>query len=356
MEDRENKTEEPTPKRLRDARQKGQVAKSADLNAAVSFFAFTLLIGVLGPYVLNNGLNFMKNSLNVNFSQGLSISNLRSILLNNIVKYFMFFGPFGLIAIVIGIVINLIQVGFLFTVDPLKPDIKRLNPIEGFKNIFSKKSIFTLGKNIGKLILVFYMTYRNLSGSINELFNSGNIGTEKLFYFVLEFIKDLSFNIAMIMLILGIVDYIFERRDHRKNLRMSKQEIKDEHKEMEGNPEVKGVRRERQRQLSMGRMMANIEDSTVVVTNPTHIAVVLRYDSEREDAPIVTAKGTEYIAEKIKEKAKENNIPIMEDKPLARSMYKRVEIGQYVPMDLYKSIAEILAIVYQMEERNKGRI
>lgn len=356
MEDRENKTEEPTPKRLRDARSKGQVAKSGDLNAAVSFFGFTLLIGVLGPYVLKNGIGFMKKSLGVNFSQGLSIANLRAILLTNILEYLIFFGPFALIALVLGVIVNLIQVGFLFTLDPLKPDFKRLNPIEGFKNIFSKKSIFTLGKNIGKLILVFYMTYRNLSNSINEIFASGNIGTEKLFYFVLDFIKSLSMNIAIVILILGIVDYIFERREHRKNLRMSKQEIKDEYKEMEGSPEVKGVRRERQRQLAMGRMMENIEDSTVVVTNPSHIAVALRYDSERDEAPIVIAKGAEYIAKKIKEKAEENKIPIMEDKSLARAMYKRVEIGESVPVDLYKSIAEILALVYQIEERNKGRI
>lgn len=356
MEDKENKTEEATPKRLRDAKKRGQVAKSADLNAAVSFFIFTLLIGVLGPYILNNGLIFMKNSLGMNFTMDMTKTNLRTMFLNNIIQYFIFFTPFALIALVIGVVINLAQVGFLFTTDPLKPDIKRLNPIEGFKNIFSKKSLFTLAKNMAKLILVFYMTYKNLKGSINQLLNSGNIGTEKLFYFLLDFIKALSLNIAIVMLGLGILDYVFQRRDHRKNLRMSKQEIKDEHKEMEGSPEIKGARRQRQRQLAMGRMMTNIEDSTVVVTNPTHIAVVLRYDSEKDEAPVVTAKGAGYIAEKIKEKARENKIPIMENKPLARAMYKRVEIGDYVPMDLYKAIAEILAIVYQMREKNKGKI
>lgn len=356
MEDKENKTEEATPKRLRDAKKRGQVAKSADLNSAVSFFVFTLLIGLLGPYVLNNGLVFMKNSLNTNFQVDMSLSNLRAMFLNNIIQYLIFFVPFGIIAMIIGIVVNLVQVGFLFTTDPLKPDIKRLNPIEGFKNIFSKKSMFTLAKNMAKLILVFYMTYRNLSKSINQLFNSGNIGTEKLFYFLLDFIKSLSFNIALVMLALGIVDYVFQRREHRKNLRMSKQEIKDEHKEMEGSPEVKAARQQRQRQLAMGRMMTNIEESTVVITNPTHIAVVLRYDSQKDQAPIVTAKGAGYVAEKIKEKAKENNVPIMENKSLARTMYKRVEIGDHVPMDLYKAIAEILAVVYQMKEKTKGKI
>lgn len=356
MEDKENKTEEATPKRLQDAKKKGQVAKSADLNSAVSFFIFTLLIGVLGPYVLNNGLIFMKNSLDISFRLDMTMSNLRTIFINNVIQYFLLFSPFALIAIVIGVVINLVQVGFLFTTDPLKPDINRLNPIEGFKNIFSKKSMFTLGKNLAKLALVFYMSYRNLLESINKLLNSGNIATEGLFYFLLDFIKALSLNIAIVMLVLGILDYVFERRDHRKNLRMSKQEIKDEHKEMEGNPEVKAARQQRQRQLAMTRMMGSIEESTVVITNPTHIAVVIRYDRDKDEAPIVTAKGAGHIAERIKEKAKEHKIPIMENKPLARTMYKEVEIGNFIPMDLYKAIAEILAVVYQMRDRNKGKI
>lgn len=172
----------------------------------------------------------------------------------------------------------------------------------------------------------------------------------------MAFIKDLSLNIAVIMLILGIIDYVFERREYKKNLRMSKQEIKDEFKEMEGSPEIKAARQQRQRQIAMGRMMSSIKDGTVVVTNPTHIAVVIRYDSNIDEAPIVVAKGgVGYIAEKIKEVAKENDIPIMENKPpLARTMYKEVEIGgDYVPVELYKAIAEILALVYEMEEKKQ---
>lgn len=356
MEDKENKTEEATPKRLRDAKKRGQIAKSADLNAAVSFFAFTLLISTLGTYVLNNSLKLMRSSLSRSFNLEMAVSTLRVIFFKNIVQYFLLFLPFALVAMVVGVVINLVQVGFLFTTDPLKPDIKKLNPIEGFKNIFSKKSLFTLVKNMLKLGLVLYMTYKNLIGSMDQLLSSGNIGTEKLFYFLLDFVKTLSFNIAIVMLALAIVDYVFQRRDHKKNLRMSKQEIKDEYKEMEGNPELKSARRQRQRELAMGRMMESVGEATVVITNPTHIAVVIRYDGERDQAPLVTAKGAGHIAEKIKEKAKENKIPIIENKPLARTMYKKVEIGDYVPMDLYKAIAEILAIVYQMRERNKGKI
>lgn len=356
MEDKENKTEEATPKRLRDAKKKGQVAKSGDLISAVSLFIFTILTGVLGQYVFTNGLKLLKNSLSIDYGINLSFTNLRPILINSVIQYFILFAPIAIIAMILGIIINLVQTGFIFTTEPLKPDFKRLNPIEGFKNIFSKKSMFTLGKNMAKLVLVFYMTYRNLSKSIVKLINSGDIGSSKLFYFFIDFIKDLSLNIAFVMLMLGIVDYVFERREYKKNLRMSKQELKDEYKEMEGNPEVKAARQQRQRQIAMGRMMTSIEDSTVVVTNPTHIAVVLKYDSEVDQAPKVVAKGAGHIAEKIKEIAREHDIPIMENKPLARAMYKKVEIGDYLPVELYKAVAEILAMVYEMKRKNKGKI
>lgn len=356
MDDKENKTEEATPKRLRDAKKKGQVAKSGDLSPAISFLIFTMLAGVLGQYMISNSLKFMKSSLTLNYGMNINQVNLRPMFINNLIQAFIMVLPFGAIAVIIGVIANLIQTGFIFTTETLKPDIKRLNPIEGFKNIFSKKALFTLVKNLLKLILVFYIAYKNLTNLMPKVLNSGNIGSEKLFFFMLDFGRELSLNIAFIMLGLAIIDYIFERRQYKKNLRMSKQEIKDEYKEMEGSPEVKAARQQRQRQIAMGRMMADIETSTVVVTNPTHIAVVLRYDSTKDEAPVVTAKGADYIAEKIKEKAREHDIPIMENKPLARTMYKEVEIGQYVPVELYKTIAEILAIVHQIKEKNKRKI
>lgn len=354
MADKENKTEEATPKRLREAKKKGQVAKSADLNAAISFFAFTLLIGVLGTYVFNNTFVYLKSALDVNRYKDIFLSN--KIFIDSIFQYMVLLLPFALIAVIMAVVVNLLQVGFLFTTHPLKPDFKKLNPIEGFKNIFSIKSLFTLVKNLLKLILVFFMTYRNLIGSINLIINSGNIGTRKLFSFFLELLKSLSFNIAIVMLGIALVDYIFQRRDYKKNLRMSKQEIKDEYKEMEGSPEIKQARQRRQREIAMGRMMQDIPDSDVVITNPTHIAIAIRYDKDRDMAPIVRAKGVDYIAGKIKEVAKENKIPIIENKPLARTMYKKVEIGEYVPVELYKAIAEILVMVKEIQKKNRGKI
>lgn len=357
MGDKENKTEEATPKRLSDARKKGQISKSQDLNSTVSLFIFTMLAGLLGQYIFVNGRRYMENYFTLDLSNfELTSGNAGTLLVDSAIQYGLLIFPFMLIAVAIAYVVNIVQTGFLFTTQPLKPDFKRLDPIQGFKNIASMKSLFNLVKNLLKLILVFYITYKNLTESVKQILNSGNIGTEKLFFFLMDFVKELSMDIVVVMIILGALDYVVQKRDYKKNLRMSMQEIKDEYKEMEGNPQVKSARQQKQRQMAMGRMMADIPSSTVVVTNPTHIAVVLRYDSEVDEVPLVTAKGADHLAGKIREIAKEHDIPIIENKSLARTMYKDVEIGDYIPMELYKTIAEILALVYEMNEKKKYKI
>lgn len=357
MSDKDTKTEEATPKRLSDARKKGQLSKSPDLNASVSLFVFTMLASLLGQYLYTNSYRYMENYFTLDMSNiDLSSANAGTLLIDSVVQYGLLVFPFMIIAVMLGYLVNVVQTGFLFTTEPLKPDFKKLNPIEGFKNIVSTKSMFTLVKNLLKLILVFYIAYSNLMESAKQILNSGNIGTDKLFFFLMDFVKELSMDIVFIMIGLGILDFVMQKRDYKKNLRMSMQEIKDEYKEMEGSPQIKSARQAKQREMAMGRMMADIPSSTVVVTNPTHIAVVLRYDTDVDQAPIVTAKGADRVAERIKEVAKEHGIPIMENKPLARSMYKDVEIGEYIPADLYKAIAEILALVYEMNKKKKYKI
>lgn len=357
MSEKDSKTEEATPKRLSDARKKGQIAKSQDLNAAVSFFVFTMLSGALGQYIYVNGQRYMKDYFSRDlFSMEITKANVGKLFMDSIIQFSLLVLPFLGIAVLLGYLINIVQTGFLYTTEPLKPDIKKLNPIEGFKNIVSKKAAFNLIKNLLKLVLVFYISYNNLLKSSKMILNSGNIGTEKLFFFLLDFAKNLSMDIAVIMIVLGILDYVMQKREYKENLKMSLQEIKDEYKEMEGDPQIKSQRRQKQRQIAMGRMMADIPSSTVVITNPTHLAVVLRYDTTKDEAPIVTAKGADLLAQKIREMAKEHDIPIMENKPLARTMYKEVEVGDYIPMELYQAIAEILALVYEMNEKKKYKI
>lgn len=356
MDDKASKTEDATPKKLQDAKKKGQVAKSGDLNGAGGFFVFTILFAGLGNYLFQNTYTYVRSSLTRVPNLDITEAFLRNILLDDIIQAFIILLPFFAVAIVVGIVANLIQTGFIFTVEPLKPNFKKLNPIEGFKNMFSKKKLLTLIKNLLKLVLVFYLTYKTLSTEFVKILNTGNIGTEKLFPFFIEFIKTVSIDIAIIMLLLGMMDFVLERQEWKKNLKMSKQDIKDEYKQMEGDPHIKGKRKQRQREISMGRMMEDMKDSTVVITNPTHLAIVLRYDTAIDKAPVITAKGADELAKRIREKAKELKIPIIENKPLARTMYKQVDIGETVPMELYQAIAEVLALVYDMERKNKGKI
>ena len=358
MSDKDGKTEDATPKKMEDARKKGQVAKSQDLNAGVSLLAFTLTLGLIGNFLFKNLYNYMKNSLGSGFQLELTEPFLRNLAIKNTLIYFSLFLPIAGIALVVGVVANLVQVGFLHTTDTLKPDIKKLNPIQGFKNIFSKKSMITLGKNLLKLVLVFYMMYNNLAKNMHKIFTSGDIALEGLFFFFIEFLREITINIVIVIFVLGILDFVLEKREHKKNLKMSKEEIKEEYKQMEGSQEVKAARKQRQREMSMGRMMTGVEESTVIVTNPTHIAVGIRYDKLKDDSPVLMAKGAEHIAEKIKEKAKDLEIPIIENKMVARTLYKDVEIGDNIPADLYQAIAEILVIVYEMNEdkNKKGKI
>ncbi|MDY0235488.1 MAG: flagellar biosynthesis protein FlhB [Gudongella sp.] len=356
MSDKHSKTEEPSPKKLRDAKKKGQVAKSNELSPAISLMVFAMAAVFMGQLLINNATGFLRKSLTLNFGMEINSGNARRVMGERIMDLFVMLLPYLVIAVVLGIIVNVAQTGFIFTTHPIKPDIKRINPIEGFKNIFSKKSIFTLVKNLAKLILVFYLTYNTLSKSVSQILNAGSIGTEKLFFFLILFVKDLVFNIGIIMLGLAVIDYVFQRREFRNNLKMTKQEVKDEYKEMEGNPQIKQARQQKQREIAMSRMMSAIPQADVIVTNPTHLAIAIRYDQKKDNAPIVLAKGADFLATKIREMAKENKIPIMENKELARAIYKKTEIGDYVPIELYKAVAEILALVYQLKEKNKRKI
>lgn len=355
MQDKHAKTEDATPKRLRDSRKKGQVSKSGDLNSAVSFLVFALLLGALGDYLLTNSIEFITLALSQDVGSGLTETNVGTILVQNVMKILLIFMPFGLIAVFIGVATNVVQVGFLFTAEPLKPDFKRLNPVEGMKNIFSKKALFNMFKSIMKLLIVTYLTYTGLQKVMKPIMNLGGVGVEKLFGFFMDTVSTLSVSIATFMIILGVVDFIFQKRDYKKNLMMTKQEIKDEYKQMEGDPKIKSKRQQRQREMSMARTMQSVEASTVIITNPTHIAIALRYEQGKDEAPVVMAKGLDYMAMKIREKAKEMGIPIIENKPLARSMYYKVEPGSSVPVEMYQAIAEILALVFTMNKNKRLR-
>ena len=361
MQDKDSKTEKASPKRIKDARKKGDIAKSSDLTSAISFTVFALMTTSLGWYVFERSFAYLKGFLASGLTMGSQLgteelrNNLASIGVQSIIMLFTIAAPFLLIAFFVSLLAAGLQTRFLFSKEPIKMSLKKINPVSGFKNMFSKKAAFTLVKTIFKLILVFLVTYNALTDSIDVIVNLGKFGTEKIFSTLLELIKTVGTNLAVLLMVLGIADYVYERYEFSQKMKMTKQEVKDEYKESEGDPQVKSQRKQLHRQMINGNMR-DVETAAVVITNPTHLAIAIRYEKGKDEVPIVVVKGADLIAEKIRERAREHDVPIVENKPIARNLYKNIQVGQPIPVDLYQAVAEIMALVYQMEELKKDKI
>lgn len=349
----DEKTEDPTPKKLQDARKKGQVPKSPDLISVFILLIAYFIFKVFGNHFYSSIYNFLKmnfsKSFNINLTRGYVALLLKDSMYFYIITVMIILLPF----MVGGVIANLLQTGFVKSGEPLKPKLSKLNPIEGFKKIFSKKSLFNLVKTLFKLLLVGYIAYSYIKDNLSKIFSVTGLSLKALYPFVGSILSSLVFRIVLILGIISIVDFIYQKYDFKKGLKMTKHEVKEEFKQMEGDPMIKSQRRQKQRQMAMNRMISDIPDATVIITNPTHLAIAIKYDNDGDSAPIVVAKGADYIAKKIRETAKEHKIPILENKPLARTLYKNVEINEEIPIELYQAVAEILAIVYQMEQKNK---
>jgi flagellar biosynthetic protein FlhB len=278
-----------------------------------------------------------------------TLSNVSVIFAQLIVQGIMFVAPILAVALILGVVGNYIQVGFLLTGEPLKMKLNKLNPIQGAKQIFSMRSLVNLIKSILKVIIIGVVVWINLWGAREKLLSLSLMPLEDVFRFAGKLTTKIGVQIGAVLVILAIIDYMYQRYEHNKQLRMSKQEIKDEHKRLEGDPLIKSRIREKQRRMAMMRMMQEVPKADVVITNPTHYAVALQYDATIMEEPRVIAKGVDYIALKIREIAKEHDIITMENRPLARALYERTEIGQSIPVDLFQAVAEVLAYVYKVK-------
>ena len=239
------------------------------------------------------------------------------------------------------------QVGWKVTAKPLKPNLSKFNPINGFKRIISKDSLFELFKSIVKIIVIFLVAYNRVKGHKEEIFILYEIPLNQAIALIGSIIIDTGLYIGYVYLIVGIVDFLYQKHKFNEDMKMTKQEVKDEFKNTEGDPQIKGRQRRRMMETSQRRMMQDVPKADVVITNPTHLAVAIKYDADVNTAPVVLAKGEEYVAQKIKEVARENNIEIVENKPLARMLYHNVDIGAEIPPELYQAVAEVLATIYK---------
>lgn len=350
-----DKTEQPTAKKLSDAREEGQVAKSKELTTAVELVALFLTLKIFIGYIIDRILeSFYSTFQNIDkmLDGEFTISKANGIMNDSIIRIIIICLPVFLIAFLVSFTINLFQVKWKLSGKPLSPKFNKLNPISGFKKMFSKDKLFTLLIESVKIFVITYIAYDTLKSEWNTMLILYDINLIQAVALIGKLVIDLGLKISMFLLLIGLGDYIFQRFKFTKDMRMTKQEVKDEFKQSEGDPQVKGKIRARMKEASQRRMMQRLPEADVVITNPTHLAAAIKYDKDTSEAPILIAKGADHLANKIKEVAKENQIEIVENKPLARMLYYNVEVGGEVPPELYQMTAEVLAYVYKL----KGKI
>jgi flagellar biosynthetic protein FliR/FlhB len=347
----EEKTEEATPKKKSDARKKGQVAKSKEISLALTLLTSTIILVTLGGVVGNSLKDTMTYFLGNGFMKEVNYDSLIILSVTVIWRLAIAYLPIVLPIMVMGVLANYIQTGFILTNETIKPKLSKLNPLEGFKRMFSSRTAVELVKDLLIVSVVGYVGYSYVKDNLQKVLTLSTLRVGDIPVGFGKITQGIFMRVTLIMLIIAIIDFIYQRYMHNKDLKMTKQEIKEEFKQSEGDPQIKSKIKQKQREIAMRRMMQQVPDATVVVTNPTHIAVALKYVEGTDSAPKVVAKGTDNIAIKIKEIAKENNVPILENKPLARLIYSEVDIDNDIPISMYQAVAEILALVYKLKKK-----
>lgn len=347
------KTEKATPKKRQDTRKKGQVAKSMEVSGASVLLAAFFCLLVFGGYMRDRIVRLFTDVYINELSMNVTKDNVMSLFGEYGIQILLIVAPLFISVFIVALIANYLQVGFMLTGETLKMKFSKIDPIKGFKNIFSMRSLVEFLKSVIKLTIIGYLAYSTLWAAREGLSSLSTMGPDMIFHFVADITMSLGFKIAIGLIILAILDYMYQRYDYEKNIRMSKQDIKDEYKKMEGDPLIKGKIRERQRRMAVQRMMQEVPNADVIITNPTHFAVAIKYDGSMMDAPQIIAKGQDFMALRIKEIAKDHGIITMENKPLARALYQRSEIGDSIPGDLFQAVAEVLAYVYKLKGKVK---
>ncbi len=346
-----DKTEDPTPHRLREARRKGQVFKSMELNSAINILGVMILFLVFSAVVFRGIEEVFDLFIGSQLALPLTPGNTQAVLWEAVIRYFTIMAPVFAVALILGVTSNLIQVGFLTSTQQMAPQLNRLNPLEGLKKILSKKSMFEMVKAILKIVIITAVTFFFIQSRMDDLLLLVNQSADTSLQVFWNTMTLMGILVGVVFLFIAFMDYLYQRYEYKTSLKMSRKEIKDEHKHLEGDPLVRSKLKEKQRQLARERMMQDVPDADVVITNPTEIAVALKYQEGTDLAPRVIAKGVEVLARRIREIAAENDVAIVENPPVAQMLWKKTEIGEEIPLELYQAVAEIMAMVYRMRER-----
>nr|MBN2278324.1 flagellar biosynthesis protein FlhB [candidate division Zixibacteria bacterium] len=346
----QERTERATPRRRQKAKEEGRVARSMELNSAVILCLGIMTIYFLGPLLANQLEQMSIYIFNEAPALAADFDSIVSLFNHNIINFFLLLGPILIMLTLIAYGVNILQVGVMFTSKPLEPKTDRLNPVSGIKRLFSARSLFQLARDVIKILLIAAVGYLVIKSQMDTFFLLSDTSASIFAAAMGKMALKTVLQVGGVILLLALLDYAYQKYDFEKSIRMSKQEIREEMKESEGSPQIKGRIRRIQREMSRRRMMQEVPKADVVITNPTHLAVALKYDQTEMDAPMVVAKGERLLAQRIKDIAREAGVPIVENKPLARSLFNMCEIGSYVPSQLYRAVAEVLAFVYRQKQ------
>lgn len=349
----EEKTEKATPKKRRDQRKEGNVFQSTDVVNVVLVFSSFYMLKLLFPGIYENIRKYMVKFISTagqitDTSQG-TVSKLGMEFMNVAMVCVV---PFMLICMVMGILSSGVQTKFLFSSKNAKPKFSRLNPLQGIKKLFAMKNVIELIKNILKVIVLVVIIYTLLKADFVNVVRTMDMDIKMSVVYVLNMIMTMIFRVVMVFAVIAFFDFLYQRWDYEKNIKMTKQEVKEEFKQMEGNPEIKAKVRDIQRQRARSRMMQAVPTADVIIRNPTHYAVALKYDIDENRAPIVVAMGQDELALRIVKVGEENGVAVIENKPLARGLYAQAELEHEIPEEYYGAIAEILVYVYKMNKKD----
>jgi len=343
------KTYQATPRRRQEARKKGQVFKSTEMVSSLMLVSFVGMLKFYMPTMIRKVADTFSFVYDLSFEW--TARSVASLMVELLWLGIQIVGPLFIVGAVIATLANFLQVRALFTVEPLKPQLSRISPISGAKRMFGLRAWMELLKSLLKIVFIGYFLYATIRDNMEVFPAMSRFTVGQGAMYIGGLIIDLGWKIALSFFVIAALDYLYQWWDYEKNLKMSREELKQEFKQTEGNPELKSEMKRRQRAIAMRRMMQDLKTADVVVTNPTHYAVALRYDPKENSAPVIVAKGADEIARRIKELAKEYGIVIVENKPLARALFNQTEIGQTVPTELYKAVAEVLAFVYRLKRK-----
>ncbi len=346
----QEKTESPTERRLQDARKKGDIAKSMEVPSAAVLLAGVVLLYFTGGRMYEQTTGMMQFYFSNLHELLVSPGNMPAISRQAMLIMMEILWPLMLVVFLVALIANYAQVGVLFTAEKITPKLEKIDPLKGFGRLVSKQAMANFLKSIAKMALVGYIAYSEVSKAIPEILPLMDKAPYPILLFMVETAFWIFLKCALLIALIAAIDYAFQRWQFIEKMKMTKQDLKDESKQSEGDPHVKGRIRSLQMEMAKKRMMSDVPKADVVITNPTHLAIAIKYDALSMKAPQVLAKGAGVVAAKIKEIAREHQVPVVEDKPLAQALYQAVEIGESIPENLFQAVAEVLAYVYNLRK------